>query len=67
MKWEQFVHALFDWCVRILISGGHILGISYEEINIWIFCIIGPIAFVLMFTAIMWQWLLIRKLKRSSI
>ena len=62
--WDQFVNGLFDWCVRILIDGAHLLGISYNEINIWIFCIIEPSVFFLMLSIIIWQWSRIRQLKR---
>ncbi|HLP50189.1 MAG TPA: hypothetical protein VK154_04855 [Chitinophagales bacterium] len=65
-SWDNFVNSLFDWCVQILIDGGHLLGISYNEINIWIFCIIEPIAFLLMLGIILWQWRKIRRLKAQT-
>jgi hypothetical protein len=33
----------FNDCVYILESIAYILGITYEEINVWVFCIIWPI------------------------
>jgi hypothetical protein len=33
----------FNDCVYILESIAYIFGITYEEINVWIFCIIWPI------------------------
>ena len=65
MSWDNFVNSLFDWCVEILIKGAQVLGISYNEINIWIFCIIEPFVFVLMFILIVWQWRKIRKVKKG--
>lgn len=59
-SWDKFINAWFDWCVEILIKGAHLLGISYNEINIWIFCIIEPVVFLLMLAVIVWQW---RKIK----
>ncbi len=38
----------FYWCVDVLKYYANILGITYEEINIWIFCIIEPIIFFVM-------------------
>ena len=38
----------FYWCVDILKYYANILGITYEEINIWIFCIAEPIIFFVM-------------------
>lgn len=64
--WDNFVNSLFDWCVQILIDGGHLLGISYNEINIWIFCIIEPVVFLLMLVVIISQWRKIRRLKAQT-
>jgi len=33
----------FNVCVYILENIAYVLGITYEEINVWIFCIIWPI------------------------
>ena len=38
----------FYWCVDVLKYYASILGITYEEINIWIFCVIEPIIFFVM-------------------
>jgi hypothetical protein len=34
---------VFDQCVLFLIWSANLLGITYEEINVYIFCIIWPI------------------------
>ena len=39
---------LFDTCVEFLGWLGDVVGLSYKEINIWIFVIIEPIIFILM-------------------
>ena len=44
---------LFDACVEFLRWLGGIVGLSYKEINIWIFVIIEPIIFVFMFVWIL--------------
>jgi len=54
---------LFDLCVDFLIWLGPYFGLSYKEINIWIFVIIEPIIFILM---LMWIIRLKRKLKREK-
>lgn len=36
------IQALFDACVWILIQMAHVLGISYQAINIWLFVVIHP-------------------------
>lgn len=47
---------VFYWCVQFLASIASLIGMSYEEINVWIFCIIEPIVFTLM---CMWLYYLI--------
>ena len=54
---------LFDACVEFLRWLGKVVGLSYKEINIWIFVIIEPIIFILMF---LWIVKLRRKLKNKS-
>ena len=61
-----FIHELFNWCVRVLQAMAHACGMTYEEINIWIFCIIEPIAFIVMFFILIRQWRKIKKLKAGS-
>ncbi len=35
--------AIFDWCVKILVYFAGVFGITYKEINVWVFVIIWPI------------------------
>ena len=45
IKW---VDETFDFCVELLIDSARFLGISYEEINVWLFVVIWPLfSFVL--------------------
>ena len=39
----------FDWCVILLINVAKMIGITYEEINVWLFCIILPIVLLILF------------------
>ena len=39
-----WIDITFDWSVNLLYKVAGLLGISYEEINIWLFVIIGPIS-----------------------
>ena len=54
---EQFVNKLFDLCVDILLYGADILGMTYNEINIWLFVIIQPLIHIIM---AIWIFYLIR-------
>ena len=55
----------FDWCVDVLRYYASILGITYEEINIWIFCIIEPIIFFVMLGIIINLYRMNRALKKK--
>jgi hypothetical protein len=46
---------IFKLCVDVLIFLANVLGITYQEINVWIFCIIEPIVFIYMLTLIIKQ------------
>lgn len=39
---------LFKACVKLLRNWAAYLHMTYEEINIWIFCVIEPIVFIVM-------------------
>ncbi len=41
----HWVDITFDWCVKFLYMIADLFGITYEEINIWLFVIIGPLFF----------------------
>lgn len=42
---SEFLHVneVFLWCVQTLEWLAATLGMTYEEVNVWIFCIIWPI------------------------
>ena len=40
-----WIDITFDWSVKFLYIIADLFGISYEEINIWLFVIIGPLFF----------------------
>jgi len=48
----EWIDETFNFCVRLLYEIGGILGISYEEINVWLFVIIWPIASLLLFAEV---------------
>ena len=48
----EWIDETFNFCVRFLYEIGGILGISYEEINVWLFIIIWPIASLLLFAEV---------------
>jgi hypothetical protein len=51
----------FNWCVYTLNWLARLLGITYEEINVWLFCVAWPL-FTL--ALILWSFSLWRQNKR---
>jgi hypothetical protein len=49
----EWVDNVFDFCVIILVRMAEMLGISYEEINIWLFVVIQPAITMLLFLEIL--------------
>ncbi len=40
------MNEVFDLCVKLLVEMAQFFRITYEEINVIIFCIVGPIIFI---------------------
>jgi len=47
-----WIDETFNFCVRLLYDIGAILGISYEEVNVWLFCIIWPLLSLVLFAEV---------------
>jgi len=41
-----YVDFLFNICVILLAGIAEAFGVTYEEINVWLFCFVGPICLV---------------------
>ena len=39
----DWVHAIFHGAVHALVGLAQLLGISYEEVNVWLFCVAWPL------------------------
>lgn len=48
----NWIDQTFNFCVYLLYDTADILGITYEEINVWIFCVIWPIASLILFAEV---------------
>ena len=57
---------IFDWCVNVLVCWAGILGITYKEINVWVFVIIWPILTLVLVAVIIWQQRRIQQLSKKS-
>lgn len=68
MKNLQYLYnKLFDLCVDILTVMARYVGMTYKEINIWIFCIIGPLVFITMAAIIIHQYYKLKYLSKSRV
>ena len=45
--YDQVMVEVCNWCIRFLYKASDYLGMSYEEINVWIFVIIIPIVLMI--------------------
>jgi len=61
---DSTINYAFDLCVLALQELAALFGMTYKEINVWIFCFIGPIVFLLLIVALIRQRQLTRKFKR---
>jgi hypothetical protein len=59
------MEAVFDWCVILLYSLAGRLGMTYKEINVWIFVFIWPVFTLVLIGLVVFQQLRIRSLLRE--
>ena len=62
MNWINYT---FDWCVTLLEQTAYLLGLTYQEINVWLFCIILPIILLIMMIQIIMLKIKVNSLKKS--
>ena len=58
-----WIDVTFNWCVRLLYEVAGWLGITYEEINVWLFVVALPIILVISLTL---NFLLILSMLRTT-
>ncbi len=56
---------IFDWCVNVLVYWAGVLGITYKEINVWVFVILWPILTIVLIVIIFYQRRMIKKLSKG--
>jgi hypothetical protein len=62
LKQQIMIDEIFNVCMYFLYDVADFLGTSYEAVNVWFFCVIEPIVFILMLVRIMQ----LKSLKASS-
>ena len=56
---------IFDWCVNVLIYWAGMFGITYKEINVWVFVIIWPILTIMLMGILVIQRRIIHQLSKN--
>ncbi len=59
------MNAIFDWCVEVLVFLAGQLGITYKEVNVWIFVIIWPVISLILIVIIIIQHRRIGRLQKQ--
>ena len=60
------MNQIFDWCVNMLIYWANVFGITYKEINVWVFVIIWLLLTILLIGIIVMQYRTIRRLSKEQ-
>ena len=47
-----WIDVVFDFCVKLLIDAARFFGITYEEINVWLFVVIWPLLSLVLFAEV---------------
>ena len=58
--YQAAINAYFSWCVQLLYDMSAWIGITYEELNVWVFVVIHPLITVCL---VYWVFTLRRRLK----
>lgn len=56
---------IFDWCVNVLVYWAGMFGITYKEINVWVFVIIWPILTIILMGILVMQRRIIYQLSKK--
>ena len=56
---------IFDWCVNVLVYWAGLFGITYKEINVWVFVIIWPILAIILMSILVMQRRIIHQLSKK--
>lgn len=61
----EMMDQIFDWCVSVLVYWAGIFGITYKEINVWVFVIIWPLLTMILIGVVLIQQRRIRQLSKE--
>ena len=52
----EWVDVVFNWAVYALVYMAQVLGITYEEINVWLFCVAWPLVTLCLVLGYIYLW-----------
>jgi hypothetical protein len=62
----EWIDITFNFCVRLLYDVGGLIGVTYEEINVWLFVVIWPIASLVLFAEVIRLRLKVNTMTKTS-
>ena len=62
----EWIDIIYDWCVLLLINLANQIGITYEEINVWLFVVLVPISLLILVLINLILFLKVLKLKKNN-
>ena len=62
---SDYAMELYVYCTDFIINVSDILGISYYEVNFWIFCVLYPVLLIGSIGLFTFQNIRLKKLKKS--
>ncbi len=62
----EWIDIIYDWCVLLLINLANQIGITYEEINVWLFVVLVPISLLILVFINLILFLKVLKLKKNN-
>ena len=60
------INTIFRWCVEALVDLASYMHITYEAINVWVFCVIIPLVIVVQFILLFIAALMLSKKSFTS-
>ena len=54
--YDRLMQSAFDWCVDFLILWANAWGLTYEELNIWLFVVLHPTVTVVLAVCCVVLW-----------
>ena len=61
-----WIDTIFDWAVIALYQIASVMGITYEEINVWLFCVAWPVVTLVLVSVALSLFRQNRRLRREA-